>query len=149
MKTAFHSKHYIHSANTTLGPLAARLAGIQRWNLLLAEALPKEHSLILSHCHAVHADPTSLTLVADSPHWATRLRFLTPTIIENFRKYPEFAALKSIHCKIAPGTGQGALRRSKKPKMPLSHQNAELMLMTAETIRHDRLKKILQRMAKK
>src|SRR5438477_12043404 len=101
MNTGKPSMDYLQRDSPSLGPLFSRLAQIRAWRASLAASLSPEDQRLLQHCHVIHADETNMTILVDSPHWATRLRFLTPMLIASLRKQPGFAKLTAIQCKVA------------------------------------------------
>lgn len=149
MNTGKLSIQYLQHDSLMLGPISERLRQIRHWNRLLADAIPEDSRPLLQHCHIIHADKTTLTLVTDSPHWATRLRFLTPKLLAALKTQPEFSALTTIRHKVIPLTsGKASQRKGKKNKQLLSQRNAELLKHTAETVRHPGLRAVLRKMAK-
>lgn len=144
------SIQYLQYDTQALGPLSDKLKEIRRWNRILTENMPADSLSLLQHCHIIHADKTTITLIIDSPNWATRVRFLTPTLIAALKRQPEFGDLTTIRHKVAPMTsGKMPQKKVKKSQTPISKKNATLLSHTAETVQHPGLRAVLKRMAKR
>ena len=150
MNTGKRSILYFQQDSQPLGTLFTQLAKIREWNRLLADSLAPEDHALLQHCKVIHADPTGFMIMVDSPHWATRLRFLTPTLISTLKKRAGMENITAIQHRIAlPHSGQAVRLKKSSTKFSLSPGNSRLLLEAAEEIRHPKLKAALKKLAEK
>jgi hypothetical protein len=118
--------------------------------LLLAKLIKRYLTGDISqHLSVIGFDPPGrLQLAFDSPAWATRFRFLQHQLINQLKKHPDFAELKSFHIRIVqPIRSAGKPTLTTLPK-PVSQANAKLLLTTAANIKDPGLANALRRLAK-
>lgn len=137
---------YLQGDSKTIGNLLARFNRLKIWNERLAKCLPEE-ALLLSHCHVVGLDKTSLIVVADNPHWVTRFRFFIPDLLIQLRQYDDFKSLQAICCKVRPPH----YRPNKPKRKPLiiSDETADILQEAANKVTHGKLKAVLMKMAER
>ncbi len=119
----------------TLMAEAQRLAQI---SIIVNQSL--DHQLS-EHVRVASATNGLLTLVVDSPVWATRLRYMQSTIIEGLQKYAISADFHQIKFKVQP-SGRYQQKKQNRPKCPLtiSHSSAERMQEALDTLPDSTLK---------
>jgi hypothetical protein len=103
-------------------------------------------SSLAPHCHVARLTPSQLTIVVDSPAWATRLRFQTTTLLRQLaKKHHIFQSIKNIDIKIYPAR----LQRRAVPPVPrhLSSGAATVITDMANSIDNPGLKQALLRLA--
>lgn len=145
--TKFPIQTYLKEDNKSLHFVLLKLKKLQQWNQWLQTALPSETQL-LQHCQITNLDGNALIVIVENAHWATRLRFYIPFLVEHFKKYPDFKNLSAICCKIRPAH---LIRTSykRRRKMNISLESAKVLLKAAEKITDVKLKLILEKIAKK
>ncbi len=86
------------SIGTLLGPAAPRLAGLleragrrARLEAAIRAKLPVD---LAPHCHLGNWEDGTLVLVADSPAWAARLRYLIPHLRSELEQHLPLRAIK-------------------------------------------------------
>jgi hypothetical protein len=97
-----------------------------------------------SHCQVLNLRHQCLVLAVDSPLWASRLRYLTRTLLQHLSQV-ESVTVRTIQIKIRPEPGP----KKKKPirNSRLSADNARLLQQTANTLGDERLRAALLRVA--
>ena len=97
------------------------------------------------HCTGAILHGAVLTLLVESPVWASRLRYLAPQLHKQLSR--QGIALQRINIKIALQGHTPAQRKHPRAR-PLSLQNAQLLQSTAEGMSDDKLKAALLRLSR-
>ncbi|MDQ7075996.1 MAG: DUF721 domain-containing protein [Gammaproteobacteria bacterium] len=100
-----------------------------------------------SHCQVIELVGKKLEILADSPAWATRIRFYNKEIVHNLNK---IAAIHLQTIKVKVGAKKTVLRKpatSKKRSAIKSTQAAVSLQHLAESINDPKLSQSLQRLA--
>jgi hypothetical protein len=103
---------------------------------------------LAKHCEIVNIKDGAITLIADNPSWATKIRFQSPDILGRLKEKQAFKSIKSIKVLIRP---KDSLLKKQKPKVKtwgLSADNAEMIKSLAGEVDNLRLKNALQKLAK-
>ncbi|MDX1900425.1 MAG: DciA family protein [Gammaproteobacteria bacterium] len=138
---------YLSPDNQTLGSLLGRVKQMQTLHTRLSEALPDQKELF-QHCYVLRPDATSLLLIAENPHWVTRLRFLVPALHTALKKYSDLAELRAIYCKVQPPLYQNRfIVRKKYRRMEITSQSAALFEEAAAKIKDPKISRILKKLA--
>jgi hypothetical protein len=85
-----------------------------------------------------------LTLSADSPVWATKLRFQLPVLMTALRQLAPAKELRRIEVKVSPFR---VAEESPRPRIVLSSASAALLRDVAETVSDPKLQSVLLRLA--
>lgn len=92
----------VMNANATLSLLLRRARELSALELLLNARLGEAFA---KNCRvAAFKEDGMLVLVASSPVWVTRLRYLVPDLLAWAKDVPEFTGLKAINVQIARQT---------------------------------------------
>jgi len=89
-----------------------------------------------------------LTLVVDSPVWATRLRYMQNEIINRLKKFTMGKNVNHITVKVRPLDFQTSAKAQKRRKISLSKSSASRMSEELEAISDPALKDSLKRILK-
>lgn len=68
-------------------------------NALLKKLLPAS---LCDHCQVLNIQKNLLIVETDHATWNTRLRYLTPELLDTLKQHEEFKNLSSIHCRVNP-----------------------------------------------
>ena len=141
--------HYLQHESNTLRTLLIKLNRLKTWNNWLRDCLPQE--TLLEHCQIVGLDGTSLIVIADNSHWMTRFRFFIPQLLTQLRNYPDFQTIRAICCKVIPSHHHAAAihKKKRRERLIISETTADVLQETAKKIRDEKLKTILEKMAKR
>lgn len=102
---------------------------------------------LTGHCQVAGFRPPALVIVANSPAWATRLRFQSRTLVQQLkRKYKEFQKLEYIEVRIFPSRLQP--RTPPQPPRRISRRATETIVAMAESIEDAPLKEALLKLAR-
>jgi hypothetical protein len=122
--------------------IASQLAQLQKINRALYEIIPIE---FLGHIQAAgNPQNGTLHIYADSPAWATKLRFYKPAITAGLTIHTGLS-IKSVHISIHPKTGDRKTHRLKKPSF--SRNSAQLLAALARDTDDPELKRALATLA--
>jgi len=143
--TKFNPIHYLQQDNKTLSSLLAKINQLQQWNGHLRECLGSDN-LLLQHCQIANVSGTVLIIIADGPHWVTRLRFHIPELLSQLQHYPSLAHIKGICCKVQPARHAG-IQKTAGNRPQLSQKSASLLQEAALKIQDERLRSILNKIA--
>jgi len=118
------------------------------------------HSILPVECHAhvavANVRNQNLMLITDSPVWTTRLRQLSPQILQFIRQNtPNNINNKEQihHVQIstryqASNTDQRQTANNSKPRLKISEKTATMLSKSADSIQHKQLKAALLRIAR-
>lgn len=122
--------------------IASQLAQLKKINRALYEIIPIE---FLGHIQAAgNPQNGSLHIYADSPAWATKLRFYKPAITAGLTVAG--LTIKSVHISIHPKTLDRKTHRFKRPS--LSGSSAQLLAALARDTDDPELKRALSTLAR-
>jgi hypothetical protein len=137
--------NFLQTESKTLGSLLTRLNQLNKWNSILQECLAKEDELI-NHCQIVNLTGTSLIVIADSPHWITRLRFYIPQLLPKLRNYPGLEKVQAICSKVQPNYTK-IKPKKRKPQQRPTTGTATIIREIANKLPDEKLKLILEKIA--
>lgn len=135
--------------NGALKNLLQRMAYLNQLNKLLADHLEPN---LIRHCRVTQFENGHLVIIAESAIWATRIRFQSPQLIPQLKAYPPLADLKSIECKVAPNVPHRALMAPSSPArkvQKMSKETAEVVLEISKSIKEEKLRKIIEKIAQR
>lgn len=118
---------------------AARLQSLDRQ---IGAWLPEP---LAEHVRVANVDPQRLVLQTDSPAWATRLRYLAPTLLEYLKQQPELAGLAHVQVRVWPAASGHADRRGQRPQF--SRLASESLRAAAEGYSDTELRDALKRLS--
>jgi len=126
---------------------------LARYGRLLRTTLPVECH---NHVEVANIRDQNLMLIADSPVWATRLRQLSPQILQFIRDNTTDTDKSQIihHVQISTryhpfnGSEQQTLNTKNRPALHISNKTATMLSQSADSIDHPQLKSALQRIAR-
>ncbi|MHC9509905.1 DciA family protein [Kangiella sp. M94] len=101
MKRPFRAKSVadvLNSPESELKSLLDKANSLKSITDSIHQHLPKD---LQKHCSVSEYNKTSLVITADSPVWATRLRYQSSELLAQLRK-AGFLGLANIQIKIAP-----------------------------------------------
>ena len=139
MSAAKTLEHLLHSGE--LDKLLAHGARVAKANEALCNRL---EASLREHCRVANLKGDTVIVIADSPVWATKLRFQTGAMLEILRDrgFPE---LRTLRIKVNPinVTREAAPRHGPQ----LSQSAAATLLRTAEGTKDVELRAVLERLA--
>ncbi len=138
MKAPKSVKQILSSKTVGMQELLQHTQQLRQLNAQLAHLLPLPLSL---HCTAAGVSQQTLTLLVESPAWATRLRLQAPSIIRGLQGFN----IKALTVKIQPAQKAAAATSQARPKM--SPDTSNLLHELAETTSDPKLKLALLRLA--
>jgi hypothetical protein len=123
---------------------------LNRFKQLLNDILPVECH---DHVAVANVRNQNLMLITDSPVWTTRLRQLSPQILEFIRDNTADSGNEQIHhVQISTryqmsDTAQQPAEKKNKPMLQISKKTAALLSQSADSIQHRQLKASLLKIA--
>lgn len=123
---------------------------------LLREVLPVE---CIDHVQVANVRDQNLMLITDSPVWTTRLRQLSPQILQHIREHsPKYSNQSDsnavihhvqISTRYQSSSEEAAASAASKHRQPpsVSNKTAEILKQSADSISDPRLKKALLNIA--
>ena len=136
-------QHYLQS-HQQLRQLHSQIHSQQKLLHHVQQLLP---DTLAPHCHTAVQQQTQLTLTADSPVWANRLRYQSPSLLQQIRAtQPSIATIK-VHSRPLPSQ---AVLYTPPPQIQRTSNidQASLVYDSAKHIQHPALSNALQRLAK-
>ena len=100
---------------------------------------------LATHVRLATINDGCLVLQAESPAWATQLRYKTPEILANLRRNPDFSAIRSIRIRNALGAAEPPPRVSAARR--LGHAAAGALRAQAASTDDAALREVLLRLA--
>ena len=98
------------------------------------------------NCRAAVFDAGRLTLYAASPAWASRLRYLAGELQKGLGR--DIRGLREVRVRVLGADILPSRGPTPCPARPLSAQNREMLLATAEGLRDPSLRAALRRLAR-
>ncbi len=98
------------------------------------------------HCRLANIRGGILSLAAESPAWASRLRFHAPQILRDLRQNAHLQVNK-VHVLVSPT--RASVERPRRRRADLSHKSASLLHDTALNINDPQLRAALFRIARR
>jgi len=133
-------KQVISSRNSGLKNLLHKSSKLDRLNQELAQQLPPPLS---QHCTIASIENETLTLIVDSPVWASRARFQTQNIIRGMTKFN----VKSVNIKTK--LAFNSPQPPKKHQTKMSAETSNLLIQLANTSSTPKLKQALLRLSRR
>jgi hypothetical protein len=134
----------LSSSTGPLRPLVNQVAKLKMIDARLQAGLPPA---ISPHCRAADLKEGTLIIHADSPAWAMRLRYETPTILSFLRQDRALRALRALQIRVSlPEEGRVSAWRRPPPR--LSEAAAACLASSAQAMTDQRLRAALQRLAR-
>lgn len=129
-----------------------RAQKLSQYKHLLSGVLPIE---CRNHVEVANIRNQNLMLITDSPVWTTRLRQLSPQILafirKNTEKSDELHSIHHIQISTRYHTSTDSPTRSSSNKknslLPISDKTSELLMQSANSIDHPKLKNALLKIA--
>ena len=115
---------------------------ISQINMIVKQLL--DHQLG-EHVYASSINNGQLTLIVDSPAWATRLRYIQNEIINGLSKFTICKNINRISVKVRPMEFRPKQKKTIKRKMTISRASASQMQQELESIPDSSLKDSLKR----
>jgi hypothetical protein len=116
---------------------------LQRLDDRLNQCLPP---LLKSHCKVGDIRDDVLVLNVTSPVWATRLRYLTPSILAFMQRQCALATLRTIRVRVSiPPEPVPAPKQTTRPRMSI--KSADYLKSTAQSINDPALRSVLLRLS--
>ncbi len=135
--------HVLQQDSKVLDTLLQKTRQLAQLQQILSQHLDQK---ISKHCQVANLDNGALIILTDSAPWATQFRFQISDLLPKLRQHPEFHHLKHIQCKIRPQV-RHIPDAPEAPMRSLSPATAEIILAAADSIKHDRLKTIMEKIA--
>ena len=137
-------RQLLGSSLTPLGRLMAAGRRLGAANTALDEFLDEP---LKSRIRVARAGPETLTLVAESPAWSARVRYLTPQILDHMRRRLENPRLNKVQIVTRPTETPADPRPVRRAE--LSRGSAELIESVARATDNEALAQVLTRLAKR
>lgn len=134
--------HVISTASGTLGLLTEHARRIAALNETLSPALGPD---LAAHCRVADFRDARLVLLADSPAWATRLRYHTNTLCEQFTTAG--VPVRELRVIVRPPSAPAPEPAARRAPPVLSGQAARSLEASADGIAHPPLADALRRLA--
>ncbi len=125
---------------------------LTQYKQLLRNILPVE---CYDHVEVANIRDQNLMLITDSPVWTTRLRQLSPQILQFIRENTTDGDKTQIihHVQISTryhpsnGSRQQTLNKKDRPRLQISDKTANMLSQSADSIDHPQLKSALLKVA--
>ena len=113
--------------------------------IIASQALDEQ---VADHLAVAKMENGVLTLIADSPVWATRIRYMQNEIINRLKNYAITKSIFKISVKVRPFSHSYQQKKRQQNQLYLSQSSADKMLETIKTISDPELKSALLRITK-
>jgi hypothetical protein len=138
--------HVLQQDSKVLDALMLKIKQHTQLQQILAEYLDAK---LINHCQVANLDNGCLIILTDSALWATQFRFQIPDLLAKLRQHPQLYHLKHIYCKIRPAPARRQIPEANQMPMPrITVATSHMIMEAANTIQHDKLKAIMQKIAK-
>ena len=89
----------------------------------------------------------TLTVLCESPVWATRLRYMEPQIIEKLQQYSDTRQVQKLQIKVRPNSTSEIPDTSPKRRATMSQDAADQIREYSEAISDPKLQEALKKLA--
>ncbi len=137
MKKPKPIKQILSTKGSSLGNLIRQSSQLNHINQELAHLLPYPLSF---YCVAVKLEGGTLTIIADSPAWASRARFQSKQIVKALN-------IKSVVIKTAISTQPTPTPPKRQASM--SSETANLLIQLADDVSDPKLKEAIHRLSQR
>ena len=137
-------RQLLGSSLTPLGRLTAAGRRLGAANTALDEFLDEP---LKGRVSVARADRETLTLVAESPAWAARVRYLTPQILDHLRSRLDNSRLNRVQIVTRPT--ESPIEAPVRPRPQLSQKAAAIIESVAKSSQNEALAGALMRLAKR
>jgi hypothetical protein len=103
-----------NSSKSHFTGLIAKAKYLEKLNNFFSKILD---STLATHCFIAKFENDELTLVVDSPTWATKLRYAIPDLLKNLKCQSEFKSVAKINYCISPKNENVYILKKKKNLM--------------------------------
>lgn len=137
-----HVHQMCHSSKGDLARIIKAAAALKQFDKRLKQLLPK---VLSEHCQVVNYQQNQLLIAVDSGQWASRFRLIRTDLLTKLRKYPEFAALSAVDCKVMPTRQQNidSIQPDKPRNFLLNRDNSMALQQMVEDCQNEKLKQKL------
>ena len=149
----------LNQSNSVLAELKRKIHRLQHLNALLADCLDApvlEHIQIASvhdeqpHNSNLQRGNPQLVLVADSPVWGHRIRYLAPTIIEFLHQHGELTNIHDTRIIVRPAETRATIHETSEHQGKfISERSAKLLLQVANELDNSDLAEQLRRLGQR
>ena len=139
--------HVLQQDSPALGNVLHKINQLRDMQQILSTYLTDK---LAPHCKIANFEQNCLVVITDTALWATQFRFQTPTLLTQLRQHEILASLQEIQCKIRPPLRPDKISETTQtPSLltRLSKQTALALIATAQTIKYNSLKKIMEKIA--
>ena len=133
-------RHWL-TGNSNLAAIIHHAEILRRVNQLFLQSLNDVE--FAKHCQVMNWQQGRLTIMTDSAAWATRLRFLTPRLMQTLQV--ELKELKEINYRVRPNETAVKVKNYWK-KSVLSSQNVELLQGIVANVADTKLQNALRKL---
>ena len=131
--------------NKQISPVIGEANRLIQIKIIVSQALDQQ---IADHIEIGKAHNGVLTLVADSPVWATRVRYMQNEIINRLKNYAITKHIFKITIKVRPIDYSRQAKKREHSRLSLSQNTANKMLEAINSISDPALKSALLRITK-
>jgi len=131
--------------NKQVNPVISEAKRLTEIKIVVSQSLDQQ---IADHLEVASSRNGQLTLLVNSPVWATRIRYMQEEIIERLKRYPLTKSIHNILIKVRPVSAPQEHKKCKKSPISISQESARQMIDEIDTISDPNLKSALLRITK-
>lgn len=131
--------------NSVIGQLRLKAKRLSQLNKIFQSVLPE---FLTNHITLANIKDDLLVAFADSPIWATNMRYEIPGILNKLKKldnFPKVNGVKLIQSRTTDTRGAG---RNKEKLELISESTSNLLTQHASTLKNKKLQNAMHRLAK-
>lgn len=126
-------------------PLILEAKRLAKVKMIINQSLDSQ---ISEHVEVASLNKNTLTLVTDSPVWATRVRYMQNQILSQLRKFTFTKYIHKIYIKVRPMDFYENRNQKRENTLSLSKGSAKKMLQEIDSVKDPALKAALLRLTK-
>jgi len=131
--------------NKQVNTIVSEARRLNEIKIIISQSLDQQ---VADHIEVAKARSGVLTLITDSPVWATRIRYTQSEIINSLKNYAVTKNIHSLSVKVQPIEFSHQQKKHKRKTLSISHESARRMLDTIDSISDPQLKLALIRITK-
>jgi hypothetical protein len=137
-------RHLLDGAGGPLCDVLSRAHHLCALEAALARCLGQP---LADHVRVASVEQDTLVLQADSPAWATRLRYAEPDLLRLFRRVEGASQVRRLRVRVDTAGGDTRERRTPRGAPVISPGTAALLRDTADHVGDEGLRRALLRLA--
>ena len=135
---------YLSSSNTQIKGLIAQVNHIRELDHTLKRVLDPD---LASHCRIGNIQADEISILVDSPVWASQLQYKKTEILFKFNEIKKYSTISKVHIKVSPALYKQKQVKTENQTLLQSELGSQCLEMLADTTMDSSLSEALRRLS--